>query len=272
MRQIYYRVKNKIAKETRLALQKRTPFVGDTTFREKGTNWYSPVMVGPSTFMEECISAQTVKSVSSIIAKLTRDKYLEFNLEYYKTGIDRFGDKWRYGDINTFLYGICNNINVANYMEIGVRRGRSMSIVAALHPQANIVGFDMWIPNYVGIENPGPDFVRSELTKVGFKGQVDFISGNSHITVPKHFKKNPDLYFDIITVDGDHTYKGALQDLKTVIPRLKVGGFLLFDDICNPEHTYLRKIWDKITAHTDRFQTFAYEELGYGVALAIKKY
>lgn len=273
MIQLYQRIKQKIQKEIKKHHRQKTPFQNQTTFIEKdGTHWYEPILVGPSTFTQACTSAKTVIAVSSIIEKLTPDRYLSFNLNYYKAGLERFADQWRYADINTFLYGICSNISVDSYLEIGVRRGRSMSIVAALHPKVNIVGFDMWLPNYAGNENPGPDFVRQELAKIGFEGKLELISGNSHKTVPEYFRKNPNAYFDLITVDGDHTIRGARQDLETVIPRLKIGGVLVFDDICNPDHTYLKKVWEKVIGNRSQFQTYSFEELGYGVAFAIRNY
>lgn len=272
MRQLIYRVHNKIRKELKKKARQNVPFQTETTFSENSRNWYEPVLAGPSTFVNDCTSSKTVSKVLEIVQKLTEDEYLSFTKEFYKNGLKRFGENWRYADINTVLYGICQNMKINHYLEIGVRRGRSMSIVASLHPKASILGFDMWIPNYVGIENPGPQFVASELGRVGYQGDVQFISGNSHKTVPRYFRENPNAYFDMITVDGDHTYQGAIDDLKTVIPRLKVGGLLVFDDICNSEHTYLKKVWNKITANKERFQTYEYEELGYGVAFAIKRY
>jgi predicted O-methyltransferase YrrM len=272
IKSFYNRFQNKIRRELKHRSYKRIPFQPDVTFQENGTHWYEPIIAGPSTFSEDCSSASTLSAVSEILKKLTPDKYVKFNLEYFREGLKRFGSKWRYADINTVLYGISKNIQIENYLEIGVRRGRSMSMVASLHPKAQLFGFDMWIPNYVGIENPGPDFVKKELVKVNYKGKVEFISGNSHKTVPQFIKENSEMYFDLITVDGDHTAKGATQDLQTVIPRLKIGGFLIFDDICNAEHLYLKKVWDKAVTKNPRFQSYSFEELGHGVAFAIRQY
>ena len=59
------------------------------------------------------------------------------------------------------------------------------------------------------------------------------------------FKENPNLFFDLITIDGDHSLKGALRDIKNVLPRLKIGGAIIFDDISSHEHMYLKKLWTK---------------------------
>ena len=269
---IYNRLKTKISREVKAYYLSKTQFQDEMTYAGAEESFYEPVLAGPSTFIHDCTSAETIQNVLSIFEKLETDKYLQFNIDYYHKGIERFGNKWVYADINTVLFGIANNININSYMEIGVRRGRSMSIIAAMHPDARIVGFDMWIQNYVGMENPGPEFVQDQLKRVGYNGQVEFINGDSKKTVPRYHHQNPTRFYDVITVDGDHSKKGAEIDLKNVIPRLKVGGFLVFDDITNPSHMHLKKVWNKIVCNSNRFQSFSFEEIGYGIAFGIKKY
>ncbi|OGK95283.1 MAG: hypothetical protein A2X36_02340 [Elusimicrobia bacterium GWA2_69_24] len=248
------------------------PLQDETTFRERGTNWYEPNLAGPATFAERCSSAETVSGVMGILKMLTADKFIDFTLEYYQAGLDRFRARWKYADILTVLLAICQSIKVESYLEIGVRRGRSMAVVAATHPRAELVGFDAWIADYVGIENPGPEFVQEELKKVGYAGTVELISGDSRRTVPQYFRRHPNAFFDLITVDGDHSAGGARIDVLNVIPRLKVGGFLVFDDIRNPYHPRLRKVWERYLQRSRRFMTATFEELGYGVGFAIKRY
>ena len=63
-------------------------------------------------------------------------------------------------------------MKVENYMEIGVRRGRSLCMLASQQKEANLYGFDMWIEDYHDSPNPGPDFVKKELEKEGKKVQL----------------------------------------------------------------------------------------------------
>jgi predicted O-methyltransferase YrrM len=70
-------------------------------------------------------------------------------------------------------------------------------------------------------------------------------------------------------MDGNHSKKGSEQDLLDVLPRLKVGGVVDFDDICLILH--LAKVWKQVVAGVPRFATRQFTELGYGVALAICK-
>ena len=116
------------------------------------------------------------------------------------------------------------------------------------------------------------DIVRNELKRIGYKGKLEFVNGNSKKTVPQYFKENEDIYFDLITIDGDHTKRGARIDLKNVIPKLKVGGLLVFDDIINPWHTQLNRLWKKMIEKNKRFLSYSFKDSGYGIGVAIKKW
>ena len=272
MFELYNRIKSKLQRDYISKKLDSTEYQLDMTFVDTNNNWYHPLFAGPLTFKDSLQSSETLKDVLGVLRKLDADEYVDFNINFIEKGLNNFGDDWRYGDINTALYSISKKIKVKNYLEIGVRRGRSMSMVAINQPNANIVGFDMWIENYVGQENPGANFVKNELKNIGYIGNLTLIEGNSRVTVPKYFKENKDLFFDIITVDGDHTRKGAKIDLQNVIPRLKVGGFLVFDDIINPWHTQLKKLWYKMVIKNERFLSYSFDENGYGVGIAIKKW
>jgi predicted O-methyltransferase YrrM len=130
------------------------------------------------------------------------------------------------------------------YLEIGVRRGLSMAMVANRCPDCAITGMDLWINNYGGVANPGPEFVREELKKVGHTGLIEFISGPSQTMLPELVARKPEPY-DLITVDGDHSYEGARNDLEYTLPLLCVGGLLLFDDLQIPE---VMRVWNEYKA------------------------
>lgn len=144
-------------------------------------------------------------------------------------------------------------------------------MVAAAHPSVNIVGFDMWQQDYAGMANPGAGFVASEMAAIGHTGTLELVSGDSHQTVPAYLLSHPGLEFDLITVDGDHSDEGALADLETVIPRLGLGGMLVFDDVAHPTHPNLLQVWRKaIQTAPFQIKTSEFTSLGYGVALGIR--
>jgi len=237
----------------------------------KSGDWYHPGLLGSSTLGALAVSPGCLRQVAQIVERLEPDDYVRYLLTYYQTGLERFGEAWRYADIATVLLAAAQLLRPQHYLEIGVRRGRSMVIVAAQCSECNIVGFDLWESNYANMLNPGPGFVRDEMKKLGHKGPLELISGNSHETLPRYFREHQDAFFDLITVDGDHSEQGSEQDLRDVLPRLKIGGVIVFDDICHPVHPYLAGVWQRIVAADPRFATWHFTELGYGVAFAVRR-
>src|SRR5262249_42757276 len=158
-----------------------------------------------------------------------------------------------YADINTVLLGLAEALRPTSYLEVGVRRGRSAAMVASRVPGCRVVAADMFIENYSNIANPGPDLVRAELRRVGYDGPLQFLIGDSAKTLPAFCRAHPDDYFDLITIEGDHTAAGARRDLRHAMPRVKLGGALVFDDISNPSFPWLRDVWERTVAADPRF-------------------
>ncbi len=236
-----------------------------------GKNFYGSIVLNPTTLANIAASQRLWKELLSFHKLLATDEYVEYLDHFYREGIKRFKNNWYYMDIINVLYAASITIKPENYLEIGVRRGRSVCTVARGCPNVNIIAFEMWQKNYAGMENPGPDFVRNELKKNKHTGKITFIDGNSHVTVPEFFKQNQDMRFDLITVDGDHSEEGAYKDLCDVIPHLATGGVIVFDDIVHPMHLYLLSVWRRVLDKFPYLSSFEYIESGYGVAFAIRR-
>jgi predicted O-methyltransferase YrrM len=142
-------------------------------------------------------------------------------------------------DIRTLLSYLANKFEPKNYLEIGVRRGFSMAMVAARCPECDIYGFDLWKANYAGVPNPGPEFVEQEIKRFNHTSKLALISGDTAITLEAFFDDNPDLEFDLMLVDKE----GPLNDLRLCLPRLAKGGYLVTDDLNMPEQAHT---WDTI--------------------------
>ncbi|MCC9599013.1 class I SAM-dependent methyltransferase [Stieleria sp. JC731] len=242
-----------------------------TVYQTAGTQWLEPVQVSAQTILRMATSDKTLGSIRQMMNRLTDDDYLTFLKGYYDTGRANFGDDWYYADLLTFLHAAATVLRPRRYLEIGVRRGRSLAVVSSVAPDCDVTGFDLWMENYAGMPNPGADFVFEELSNLGHRGSLELISGNSHETVPAFFDEHPGYMFDLINVDGDHSEDGARADLLTVIPRLAVGGVIVLDDITHPQHLYLEKVWDEVIGNNPAFSSAKYRELGYGVAVAVRK-
>lgn len=199
-----------------------------------------------------------------------------------------------------FISWLARELRPKTYLEVGVRRGFSMAMVAARSPEAEIYGFDLWTPDYAGSPNPGTAFVQSEMRKIGYEKKVHFISGDSHQTLPAFFRgagvsalgrlqliwglKTRPHTFELITIDGDHSLLGAYQDLLDTMPHCAVGGAIVFDDIlpgslvtsegeADP-HGWgdLLGVWRAIQRHFPNFRYFEYlrDPPGVGVAVRIE--
>ena len=236
------------------------------------TQWYPPVLIGAQTVEAHLFNQNYVERGIELMRRLTPDDYTAFLIQFFSDGLSRFGRNWRYADIVTVLSCLADLLAPKRYLEIGVRRGRSVAAVVSANPECALVMFDMWVEGYAGMENPGPDFVRQELKRIGHCGDMEFIDGDSHVTVPLYLARNPDESFDLITVDGDHTPEGAVKDLCDVLPRLKIGGAIVFDDVCHPIHPELGKVWHDVVASDPRYSAFTYADCGYGVGFAVRKY
>jgi Methyltransferase domain len=234
-------------------------------------SWYAPVMLDPETIFCRARRPSTVRKVLSVLETLEPDAYSAYVSAFLKEGLEKFGGEWSYLDILNVVWACSELIQPRSYLEIGVRRGRSIAMVASSTPKADLYGFDIWMAEYAGMANPGPEFVESELRKVGAASKIEFVSGNSHETLADFFAKNPELQLDLVTVDGDHSDEGAREDLLTVLPKIAPGGAVVFDDVAHPLHPNLYKVWSNALRDCGlRFVSGAYTALGYGVAVAVR--
>ena len=231
---------------------------------------YSPVIVTPESIASRASSRRVLRKALELTQKLSEDIYTSYVAEFYARGLDVGGDDWGFMDIVSVLYAVAEMGQPENYLEIGVRRGRSSCVVASVSPNTDIYAFDLWQEGYANNENPGPEFVRQELLRFGFAGKATFVDGDSHKTVPQFFNDNPTLKLDLVTVDGDHSIKGALDDLQNVAGRLRVGGVLVFDDTSNPYCPGLDRVWNRFLKTDPGLQGFSYNKLGTGISFALR--
>lgn len=266
----YSRLSKDIDNSIQSSTQEFRPMKTLRSVFQHGKDFYGPVILNPSTLVNAAISSETWTKILDFHHLLATDEYVQYLDAYYRESRSRFGSHWFYLDIVNTLFAASSLLQPRRYLEIGVRRGRSAAVVAKACPSVDIVAFDMWIKGYAGMENPGPNFVMNELSRMGHTGSIDFHDGNSHETVPAFFQSNPKVEFDLITVDGDHSRDGALQDLMTVVPRLAIGGVLVFDDIAHPQHHYLLDVWLQLMHDNAHLSHYAFVESGFGVAFAIR--
>lgn len=170
-------------------------------------------------------------------------------------------------ETRTFVYWAAQYLQPQNYLEIGVRRGWSLGMVCTTQPQCDVYAFDSWSYDVNYRNSKGPQFVADEMKKLGYQKNIHFINGDSHQTVPKFFQENPEIKFDLILVDGDHSAEGALDDLKNTMPHLNKNGILLFDDIVLIEE--LNLVFEQIKDIFPKFEYHSYTKNSPGIGVII---
>jgi predicted O-methyltransferase YrrM len=156
-----------------------------------------------------------------------------------------------------------------SYLEIGVYDGASLAAVILSAPEIETItlcdtfgdDFKNWSG---GTETPkgSYDHITRLASTLGFNGKLQVLVGDSNQLVPT--LTGP---YDLITVDGDHSYNTALNDCKNTYPLLRKGGLLCFDDSGRGEMTtiadqYLKPRYKELFTLDDSLdKTTIYEKL-----------
>ncbi len=120
------------------------------------------------------------------------------------------------------------------YLEIGAYYGANALVFAKTygkHPNSEVYCVDPWIDyedygEYKGnIENVFEVF-KENVKMNNLENKIKIHRGFSHVEVPKF----DDEYFDIIYIDGNHEPEYVLEDAVLCFRKLKIGGYMIFDD------------------------------------------
>ena len=102
-------------------------------------------------------------------------------------------------------------------VEIGRLRGGSTFMLACANARVPIWSIDV---------DPRDDELLLSLMKENDVGRnVELLVGDSQTEAFREIKA-----FDVLFVDGDHSYEGVSADLRAFVPRLAPGGHLLLHD------------------------------------------
>jgi len=113
--------------------------------------------------------------------------------------------------------------------EIGFNVGVSSDNFLKFQPFCNVVSFDIVLHDYV--------YDAKEFMDKKYPQRHLLIGGDSKISVPYFFKKFPKYKFDLIFIDGDHSFYGAKQDIINMRKLSHKRTIMVFDDIL-PNKSY----------------------------------
>lgn len=126
-----------------------------------------------------------------------------------------------------YIKNIIEENNIKNILEIGFNAGHSSYLFLNINDNINVTSFDLGIHKYVNL-------VKKDIFEKNFPNRHKLILGNSLQTLPNFIKENNDITFDLIFIDGGHTYDVAFSDIMNSLKISNNETILILDDIYDP--------------------------------------
>lgn len=157
------------------------------------------------------------------------------------------------GELMRFV-DLAQSLKVRKYLEIGSRFGDSLYAVMANLPVPSIgIAVDLEA-------RPELYATRDELRKMGHDCIVLSGSSRNHLNQQMIGSAAP---FDLILIDGDHTYDAVAADWRIYMPH---GKTVVFHDIVNPENPSVGQLWTEIKARYETKEIISSNsQMGFGI-------
>jgi predicted O-methyltransferase YrrM len=105
---------------------------------------------------------------------------------------------------------------INSILEIGVLRGENASHILVKHPNLKYVGVDPYeMENPCKSYRPDRDYLQAKTELAHYENAEIF-----KLTSEQYFKHHDEM-FDLIFIDGDHSYEAVAKDIAMSLPRLK---------------------------------------------------
>lgn len=149
------------------------------------------------------------------------------------------------------LIGILKRESVRSFLEIGSRFGGSLWRIANELPKGSkIVSVDSG--KGMGGRKPGaPESLKTcikDLRSAGYDAHLIFGDSHRQDTITAARRLGP---YDAVFIDGDHEYRGVIQDWKHYGPMARIVafhdvGWVLPADYINPKVVEVPKLWGEL--------------------------
>jgi len=133
---------------------------------------------------------------------------------------------WHFPNHYPLIYGLSKFLQPGSYLEIGTRYG--YSLVSIYLGAKNSLGLITSI-DLEEYENKSQNYAKENILSAGYSGKYEFLTGSSHD--PKIKEKVRGKLYDLVCVDGDHSYEGALDDIISYWNNVRPGKFMIVDDV-----------------------------------------
>ena len=124
------------------------------------------------------------------------------------------------------LSDIISKKEYKSLVEIGVLKGNNANNILSDHPNLEYVGVDPYIP-FEGLIHYDHDENKVEAEAVFAKYE------NAELFIGTSEEYNKERKFDIIFIDGDHSYEGVKKDIAVWKNRVNPGGIIAGHDYSN---------------------------------------
>lgn len=158
---------------------------------------------------------------------INKSSSLNDYLETYKLSVEE-GYSQQIGDQVKFLTDIVNRPDTLMVMEIGFNAGHSAELFLKTNPDIKLVSFDIGIHDYVCI---GKEYIDHM-----YPNRHTLIIGDSTKTVPEYIESHPNVKFDIIFIDGGHSYEVAKADILNCAKLAHNETIVILDDTINTQY------------------------------------
>jgi hypothetical protein len=119
--------------------------------------------------------------------------------------------------------------DIKKSLEIGSFEGMSAIWLMDYCPDIHVTCVDTFSPGFDDVT--GEYEQRFERNVAEYGERVTKLKGRSADMLKKIYRQR----FDLIYIDGDHTYEAVKKDAELAWPLLRRGGLLIFDDYNNDE-------------------------------------
>lgn len=131
------------------------------------------------------------------------------------------------GQVEFFKTLLKDNSYIRLIGEVGFNAGHSSEAFLKANEDFKVISFDIVDHDYT--------LIGKEYIDFKYPNRHRLIPGNSLKSIPNFSKRNPDIVFDLIFIDGGHQYHIAKRDIFNFKPLATKNTIVLIDDYNHPE-------------------------------------